>query len=163
MLKHTKWITVLSLSCSKFCLAPPLRIVALYVMLSQFCVIKTSYTFVSHEKDGWASKENAKFFFFYFYNSRQMDKQILPVLAILKLSYFRKNDSWKWKFYKFLVCGIKKLICDSWITNPAFLLCHYFFLYNVLAVLCCWKPKSINTEICILFFFLFSLFQETYF
>ena len=40
-------------------------------------------------------------------------------LIIWKLSYFRgkKTICEKWKFYKFLVHGIKKLICDSQITK----------------------------------------------
>ena len=42
-------------------------------------------------------------------------------LIILKLSYFRKNNCKKLKFYKFVVRGIKHLISESQITNPCFM------------------------------------------
>ena len=40
-------------------------------------------------------------------NSRKIDRQILPMLIILKLSYLRKKICKKWTFYEFLVCGIE--------------------------------------------------------
>ena len=36
----------------------------------------------------------------------------------LDRSYFGKNNSWKKEVLQILVCGIKKLIRDSRITNP---------------------------------------------
>ena len=51
---------------------------------------------------------------------RQVDRQVLSALIVLKI-YFEKKQKTiheKWVFYKFLIGGIKKLICDSRITNP---------------------------------------------
>ena len=50
--------------------------------------------------------------------SRQIEKQISPALIILNCHISEKKIREKWKFYEFLVRGIKKLIGDSRITNP---------------------------------------------
>ena len=49
---------------------------------------------------------------------RERDIQISSELVVFKLLHFEKPIHEKWKFYKFLVRSIKKLICDSRITNP---------------------------------------------
>ena len=48
---------------------------------------------------------------------RQIDRQILPAPIVLKYYILEKAICEKWNFYKYLVCGIKKLICDSQIMN----------------------------------------------
>ena len=63
----------------------------------------------------------------------------LSVLIILKLSYFGKTIREKWKFYKFLVHGIKKVIRDSRIMNPYFRLC---VAYSSSSLLVYYKRKS---------------------
>ena len=49
------------------------------------------------------------------FSSRQIDRQIWTVLIILKLSYFRKKDSWKMEVLR--IYGFWDQEIDSWFTN----------------------------------------------
>ena len=48
-------------------------------------------------------------------NSRQIEKQILPTLVILKLSYLRKNHSWKMEVLRIFASWDQEI--DSSFTN----------------------------------------------